>query len=385
MRFLSKHWALTAAVLTVAWLTSVAFAVSTAAQAPQAGSTPQMSEQVFKNIQVLKGVPLDEFMGTMGVFTASLSLCCGDCHTGAGTSNPKWEDDPPRKRTARAMIQMVQGINRTNFGGRQVVTCWTCHRGQKSPSITPSLDFAYGEPVVVPPDLLPRATSGGPTLDQIFEKYIQALGGPARTNAVTSYSARGSSILYGEVGNGDPAEIYARAPNQLVMTTHQREGDVVRVFDGSGAWWQVPLTVTPQYPLTGTLLEGARFDAAMAFPWRIRDFFANWRVSYPTTVDGTAVDVVQGNTSAGMIGTLYFDKQSGLLKRMIRYAHTAVGRTPTQIDYSDYRPVAGVMMPFKFSYAWVSLREEWTLTEYQPNVSIDASKFGKPANRTQGR
>ena len=92
-----------------------------------------MSEAVFKNIQVLKGIPVDEFMGTMGVFTTSLSLCCGNCHTGAGTSNPKWEDDPPRKRTARAMVPMVQNINKTNFGGRQVVTCWTCHRGQSEP------------------------------------------------------------------------------------------------------------------------------------------------------------------------------------------------------------------------------------------------------------
>jgi photosynthetic reaction center cytochrome c subunit len=386
MKFLSKRWALMVAVLTVAWLTSVAAAVfaQTAAQA-QSDSTSQMSEQVFKNVQVLKGIPVDEFMGTMGAFTASLSLCCGDCHTGAGTSNPKWEDDPPRKRTARSMVQMVQGINRTSFGGRQVVTCWTCHRGQKSPSVTPPLDFAYGEPVVVPPDLLPRATSGGPTLDQIFDKYIQALGGAARANALTSYTVKGSSILYGEVGNGDPGEIYARAPNQLVMTVRQREGDVVRTFDGANAWWQLPLTVTPQYPLTGTLLEGAKFDAAMAFPWRIRDFFTNWRVSYPATVDGTEVDVIQGNTDTGMIGTLYFDKQSGLLKRMIRYARTAVGRIPTQIDYSDYRPVAGVMMPFKFSYGWVSQREEWTLTEYQPNVLIDASKFGRPVNRTGAR
>src|SRR5262249_45101950 len=55
---------------------------------------PQTSEQVFKNIQILKGIPVDEFMGTMGLFSAALSMCCGDCHTGAGTSNPKWEDDP---------------------------------------------------------------------------------------------------------------------------------------------------------------------------------------------------------------------------------------------------------------------------------------------------
>jgi hypothetical protein len=379
MKFLSKRWALLAAALTVTWLASLA----TFAQAP--APAPQMSENVFKNVQVLKGIPLDEFMGTMGVFTAALSLCCGDCHTGAGTSNPKWEDDPPRKRTARRMVQMMQNINRTNFGGRQVVTCWTCHRGQTSPSLTPPLDFAYGEPVVAPPDLLPAAPSGGFTVEQVFSRYIQALGGSAPANALTSYVAKGSSIPYGEFGNGDPAELDAKAPNQLAMITHQKEGDVIRTFDGSSAWWQLPLTVTPQYPLTGTLLEGARFDAAMAFPWRVRDFFTNWRVGYPTSLDGTDVDVVQGNTSNGMIGTLYFDKQTGLLRRMIHYSSTPVGRVPTQIDYSDYRPVAGVLMPFKFSWAWVTQREEWTLTEYQPNASIDPSKFARPVNRAAPR
>jgi photosynthetic reaction center cytochrome c subunit len=376
MKVLSKRLALIIAVLAVGWLTGVALLFA------QAGPAPQMSEQVFKNIQVLKGIPVDEFMGTMGVFTASLSLCCGDCHTGAGTSNPKWEDDPPRKRTARRMVQMVQAINSTNFGGRQMVTCWTCHRGQKAPSVTASMDFAYGEPVIVPPDVLPAATSGAPTLDQVFNKYVQALGGAARVNALTSYAAKGSSIAYGEVGKGDPAEIYAKSPNQFVMISRQREGDVVRTFDGTNAWWQLPLTVTPQYPLTGTQLEGARFDATMAFPWRVRAFFTNWRVSYPANIDGTEVDVIQGNTPAGMIGTLYFDKQSGLLKRMVRYASTAVGRIATEVDYADYRPVAGVMMPFKVTYTYVNLREEWTMTDYQPNVSIDASKFARPVNRT---
>ena len=45
-----------------------------------------------------------------------------------------------------------------------------------------------------------------------------------------------------------------------------------------------------------------------------------------------------------------------------------MGRIATQVDYSDYRPVAGVQMPFKFSYAWVSERDDWTLTSYEPNA-----------------
>ena len=395
MKSYSKVAVFSAATVTTAWLTSIALATgamptlyaqqpSSAQVAAATPATPQMSDKVFKNVQVLKGITVDEFMGTMGVFTTSLSLCCGNCHTGAGTSNPKWEDDPPRKRTARAMIAMVQNINKTSFGGRQVVTCWTCHRGQTSPSVTPPLDFAYGEAVVNPPDILGRDPNATKTVDQIFDKFIQAEGGAARINALTSYSGKGKSLLFGEVGEGNPAEVYAKADGHYAAYVHQQEGDVVRAFDGMNAWWQLPLTVTPQYPLTATLLEGQRFDATMAFPWKIRTFFNNWRVSFGQTIDGADVDVIQGSLPSGMIGTLYFDKKTGLLKRYIRYANTMVGRIPTQVDYDDYRDIAGVKMPFKFSYAWVSERDDWTMTGYEANVNIDNAKFGRPDPKTAG-
>src|SRR5439155_21388356 len=100
MKFWSRRPTAAVAGATVVWLASL---VLTQAQAPAA---QQMSELAFKNIQVLKGIPVDEFMGTMGLFSAALSVCCAECHTGAGTSNPKWDDDPPRKRTARRMMKM---------------------------------------------------------------------------------------------------------------------------------------------------------------------------------------------------------------------------------------------------------------------------------------
>src|SRR5436190_680908 len=123
-----------------AWSSAPFFAGMALAQGQAAAAArPQMSEEAFKNIQVLKGIPVDEFMGTMGLFSAALSVCCGDCHTGAGTSNPKWDADPPRKAVARRMVLMVNAINRDNFNGRNVVTCWTCHRGAQSPAATPPL------------------------------------------------------------------------------------------------------------------------------------------------------------------------------------------------------------------------------------------------------
>jgi hypothetical protein len=354
-----------------------------AAVQPAGGQQPKMAEQTFKNVQVLKGIPVDQFMGAMGLFSAALSVCCGDCHTGAGTSDPKWEDDPPRKRMARNMIQMVNTINRTSFNGRQVVTCWTCHRGQPRPAATPALDRIYGEPVLEPPDILPAATSGVPTVDEIFDRYIQALGGTARLASLTSYAVRGTSIGYGEVGSGDPAELYARAPNQLATIVHQREGDLVRVFDGRNGYFMLPLTVIEEYPWTAGALQGAKLEAQMAFPGRIREFLGNWRVGFPMTLDGREVHVLQGTGAEGLVATLYFDRQSGLLNRMVRYYNSPVGRVPTQIDFSDYRPVAGVMFPFKWNYAWVSGREDYTWTDAQPNVEIDAAKFTKPVPRAR--
>src|SRR3989442_59158 len=85
---------------------------------------PPMAEEVFKNIQVLKGIPVDEFMDTMGMFSAALSLNCTDCHTSDSTASwEKFADDTALKRTARRMTLMVNTLNRNSFAGQRSVTC----------------------------------------------------------------------------------------------------------------------------------------------------------------------------------------------------------------------------------------------------------------------
>lgn len=354
-------------------------------QAPPAGARPRMSDEAFTNVQVLKGIPVDEFIGTMGLFSAALSVCCGDCHTGAGGSNPHWEADPVRKQIARRMIRMVNTINKENFNGRQEVTCWTCHRGSQRPSVTPAIDLIYGEPIIYPPDVVQAAPANAtyiPSVDQIFDKYIQAIGGAQRLASLTSYTAKGTSHLFGEV-NMDPVEIYAKAPDQLATIVHEREGDLARVYNGRQGWVMLPLTVVGEFGVNGSALEGAKLDAQLAFPAGIKPFFRSWRVSFPAVLNGRDVYVVQGTGNNGLIATFFFDKETGLLNRVIRYATSAMGRVPVQIDYSDYRPVEGVMMPYKWTYAWLSGREEYELTEVQPNVPVDASKFAQPVQRAR--
>src|SRR5712691_6007740 len=145
-------------------------AASGAAQnAPQ--EKPLLAEQVFKNVQALKGIPVDDFLETMGVMSAALQFDCSDCHVGAGTDTVDWAADTPRKRTARRMVGMVETINKTNFGGRQMVTCWTCHRNRDKPLTTPTFETIYGTPTLEPDDVI-VTTPGLPSAESILDKYI---------------------------------------------------------------------------------------------------------------------------------------------------------------------------------------------------------------------
>jgi outer membrane lipoprotein-sorting protein len=172
-------------------------------------------------------------------------------------------------------------------------------------------------------------------------------------------------------------ELYAKAPNLRTMIVHTRIGDSVRNYDGRGAWIAAPDRPVQLLTLTGGNLDGARVDAMVAFPAQIKSLFASWKVG-ATGINDKEVKVVQG-TSPGLSPTNFYFDDAGLLVRSVRFVNTAVGRVPTQVDYSDYRDVAGVKMPFKTIVTWTNGQTTTELTDVQPNVAIDAAKFARPA------
>jgi hypothetical protein len=371
--------------------------------APQAPpSNPRTSEQAFKNIKVLKGIPVDDFMGTMGIMSTALGVDCSECHTGAGTETVDWAADTPRKVVARTMVQMMTAINRNNFGGRQVVTCWTCHHGRDHPATTPTIENVYGPGSQEMDDILTQM-EGQPAPDAILNKYIQAIGGAQRVAAVKSYIAKGTSVGFGGFGKGGRVQILAKYPDRratfIDFPDEPARGDSVRIYNGRAGWLRTPLTVLGEYELTGGELDGARIDAMLAFPGQIKQALSHLRVSLPTTISdlpapssqssnaaGTAtigqdrlVNVLQGTGPRDSLATLYFDQESGLLLRMVRYGNSPIGRVPTQIDFGDYRDVSGMKMPFRMIFGWMDGRDAIQLNEVKLNVAIDDAKFGRPA------
>jgi photosynthetic reaction center cytochrome c subunit len=339
---------------------------------------PQMAEDLFKNVQVLKGIPVDEFMDTMGMISAALGLNCLDCHT--SDSDTAWEKfavDTTMKRTSRRMIQMVAALNKENFAGVKSVTCWTCHRGDLRPSTLPNLTVQYSAPTEDPNDIQIRPDGSGPSADEVFNKYFQALGGTQRLTSLTSWTAKGTYKGFDTHHTKVPVEVFAKTPNQRTVIIHAAFADRVSAYNGREGWVAAVEKPLPLMPMTGGNLEGQKIEAMMSFPVQIKQAFNQWRVS-TTSIDDKDVRVLQGTNPRQPPLNLYFD-DSGLLVRMVRFVDTPIGRVPTQIDYSDYRVVAGVKIPFRWIATWTDGQVTIELTEVQPNVAIDPSKFDRPA------
>src|SRR5712691_2624259 len=396
MRRWPRHEILAATGITLAGL----IGAGSAAAQPASPEKPLQAEQVFKNVQVLKGIPVDDFLGTMGIMAAALQFDCSDCHVGAGTDKVDWAADTPRKRMARTMVNMVATINKTNFGGRQMVTCWTCHRNRDKPLVTPVMGTIYGMPPYEPDDVVVQAP-GAPSAESILDKYIQAAGGAQRLAGLTSFSGKGTSVGFGGFGGGGDVEIVAKAPDKratiILFKAETGRGDQIRTYDGRTGWVRTPLNVLGEFQLTGSDLDGYRLDAQLSFPGQIKQILTNLKTGPPLTItdlpapssqsslqadvalgQSHSVDVVQGNGPRGMLVTLYFDKQTGLLLRELRYGTSPIGRVPTQIDYADYRDVNGIKLPFRITYAWLDGRDSIVLNEIRTNAPIDEAKFGKP-------
>ena len=391
-------------IVVVLTTSAAVWLIGSALAAPQSQppTAKKTSDTVFKNIQVMKGVPVDDFMGTMGIMCAALGFDCSDCHEGAGTEKVDWARDTPRKVRARGMVRMMTAINRDNFSGRQVVTCWSCHHGRDRPSTTPTLEYIYGPASLEMDDVLTQ-TPGQPAAGQILDKYIQAIGGAERVATLKSYAAKGASVGFGGFGGGGNVEIVGKFPDRRAMFIEFPKNPnrhTTRTYDGGQGWFETPLTVLGKYELTGSELDGARLDAQLAFPAQMKQVLTNLRVSLPVSISDLPAQasqsskevstvvigqdrlakVVQGAGPRGMLATLYFDQETGLLLRIVRFSQSPIGRVPTQVDYGDYRDVGGIKMPFRMIFAWMDGRDAIQLSEIQTNVPLDDSRF-RPAAR----
>jgi photosynthetic reaction center cytochrome c subunit len=378
--------------VTFGFVITVAMAQSTATpHAPAPGQAAvnaagsKKAEEQFKNIQVLKGIPADQLFPTMQFITASLGVQCDFCHVQGAFE----KDDKKTKQTARKMMEMMIAINADNFDGHRAVTCNTCHNGTTRPQAIPAVmtDEPREKEAMGGPKPLEAGNVGAtagpttvPTGEQLLDKYVQASGGAAAIDKVTSRVMKGT-IDFG--GKSLPIDIYSKDPDKRISFTHMPEGDSITAFDGHEGWLGTPGRPGAR-EMHGSELDAASIDADLHLATHLKALFRELQVPGTESIGGHDAYIVVGLREGKPPLRLYFDEQSGLLVRLVRYGDTALGLLPTQIDYADYHDINGVKIPYRWTLARPSGRFTIQVTDVKQNVAVDDAKFAKPAGEEPG-
>jgi hypothetical protein len=363
------------------------FAVSvvtnrTSAQNPTAPAAAQTStektvEQNHKNIQVLKGLPESQLIPVMNYMGASLGVRCNFCHV---NNNGTWDyasDEKGEKKSAREMINMVGGINKTSFRGNAEVSCYTCHRGRSQVAHTVPVPLPTPEPRPSQQGPAPQQQQQPalPTAEQILDKYYQAVGGQAAIDKLKSRVMKGTLVLAN--GNELGYELTQSGTDMVLANMTTEKGVVQRAFNGTVGWEKNAAGIRDLSPVEIYFL---RRYPSMFKDVNLKDQFTRISVAGKPKIDGRDVYVLRATTSTGQREQLYFDAETGLLVRRSTSVTTPVGVIPEQVDFSDYRDVDGMRLPFVVKVSTVDQNLNLTrkFTEVKLNVPVDPKQFNKP-------
>ncbi|HET6977110.1 MAG TPA: c-type cytochrome [Pyrinomonadaceae bacterium] len=342
-------------------------------------------DQTGKNIQVLKGLPESQLSQVMNFVAISLGVQCNFCHVQQGkdptTGTTKWlweSDEKPQKQTARRMMQMVLSIkanNKVDFRENEV-TCFTCHRGQRKPVGLPSMPLARSGHEPGPDDAALPAKPNLPSLDQIFSKYVEAVGGSAATNTRTL-------VLKGRreasQNRAWPNDITVASPNKFLLVTTLASATIRQILNGDKGWVVNGANVKPLSPAEA--LDATRRGNELFTVVKVKPS-ASMRLTGIQKVGEHETYVVENATDA-MTERFYFDSQTGLLLRKVTLNNTVLMPFPEQVDFEDYREVDGVKMPFTIRYSGIDTYDSWvrTFTEIKRNAAVEDTLFVVPSPR----
>lgn len=355
--------------------------------------SPQTAVQKFKNIQVLKDIPADQLIPAMQFMSTSLGVECEFCHV----EHDREKDDKKTKQIARKMIAMMITINADNFDGVREVTCYSCHRGAVHPVGVPilTLNEAPSSPAAAttiaeanaPKERVSEkdaaaadaaAAAALPEAKAILDKYLAAVGGSEALHKVTNRESTGRIIGMARFpGEPDeyPIKIISEAPEKRSSTVFRGMDQSVTAFNGQEGWLT---TMAGVRPMSAGERAAARLDAEFYFPERLPQMYQDFKVEPGGEVAGqqTYLLIAHGKDTPPL--RLYFDQQTGLLLRMIRYAETPLGNLPTQIDYADYRDAKGVKLPFRWTLARPGGQFTIQLQGIKSNLDVDEKIFVAP-------
>jgi len=327
------------------------------------------SSEVYKNVQVLKDVPSDQLIPSMKFIASALGVHCEYCHV----ENAFDKDDKKPKLTARKMMQMMFAINANNFDGHQQVTCYSCHRSSPKPLAIPIVPDTQAKLLnAAVPEPQPNSP-GLPQPAEIVQKYVVAVGGAQSISKLNTLHEQGT------LDSGErqfAIDIMIKAPDRIATITHFPGADSITTWNGTTGWVFFP--GNPARAMSAAEVDAGRMDADLHFALDLKSFFNDLQVLKSVKIGDKDTIFLSGRRPSLPSVDMYFDSQTGLLVRAVRYEASALGLNPAQIDYSDYRDVGGVKIPFHWVWAAPTGRFAVQIATAEPNAAIRDDVFGKP-------
>jgi hypothetical protein len=225
----------------------------------------------------------------------------------------------------------------------------------------------------------PAASPATPALDEVLAHYVQALGGKAALEKLTSTTDKGTFEVP-DFGASGPCEVYAKTGDKTLTSIEiSGYGTVRRGYDGAAGWSDDPQGGLRD--LAGDELADMRRSAAWNSPLRLKDLYPGIAVKGADKLNGRDAWVLEA-TIADMKHRLYFDADTGLLVRGDQEVKTPDGKGTGVMYFADYKPVDGVQEAFTLTYSSPQLSWNMKLAEVKHNEPIDDAKFAKPAGDT---
>jgi outer membrane lipoprotein-sorting protein len=223
----------------------------------------------------------------------------------------------------------------------------------------------------------PQKPADVPTTDQILDKYVQALGGKAALEKITSTASKGTFEIpaFGATGT---AEIWEKAPNKTALKLDiPGFGLVLEGFNGTVAWSQDPQSGLREK--SGAELAASKLDADFYKPLRLKALYPTITVKGKEKLGEKDVYALTAKPAEGTPETWYFDATTGLLVKLDLERESPQGKMAVQVFQEDYKEVDGIKIPHTVRQVTSAFSITIKLEEVKHNVPIDDAKFNKPA------
>jgi CubicO group peptidase (beta-lactamase class C family) len=225
-----------------------------------------------------------------------------------------------------------------------------------------------------------KAPHSTPTVDQIIDRYLQAIGGEAALRKATSRIINMTLVIEGDDVTAS-FESYSQAPNKKVEIGQVKlsngvEFEISRGFNGAVGWALNP-TSGGFRELSGTELAAEKRDAEFYWEIKLKELYPKMLLVGQAKIAGHTAYCVEATPHDGAPIKLYFEAQTGLLVRLDSIDEVANrGKVPDETYFEDYREVDGVKLPFTIRIPRV--KYTFKVNEVKHNVPIDEAKFKSP-------